>query len=384
MFNLKLFNKRSSAGGAGKAAAITLAISVIALAYTASARAQDVQIVLVNGGQVVSDGATVSGSVGIAAQTTNSVLWVNYYVDGQYEYSSPPWEYHWDSTGASNGPHTITVSGFDSNDNQVGTQSDTVNVANGGGSVSGSPTAASTSSGNAPSYFSTLPPGASLPSESQCAAWVLSVPSTELQPSNATANQTTPTSDELNSFHSNPTFIDDLPTADFQNIDGNFTGTTDQIIRWAACKWGLDENAMRAEAWEETTPPNEAWAQSQTGDWRTDPSQCQAGNWNGWDGSGCWQSYGIFQIKPLSWNVWPEVRDSTAFNADFRSGYQRACMNGDVAGLGGGYPGDSGTDNRFWGCMGEWYSGNWNDSGAQNYISLVQQLMNSQPWLALE
>jgi hypothetical protein len=360
-----------------------LAVCAIALGSTSGAHAQDVQIILVNGGQTVSDGANVSGVVGVAAQTSDAVLWVNYYVDGQYEYSSPPYEYDWNSAGASNGPHTITVTGFDSNDNAVASQSDTVNVAN-GSSVSGSPT--SVSSSDAPSYFSTLSPGASLPSESQCAAWVLSTPSTELQPDNATANQTAPTGAELSNFHSNPTFIDDLPVADFQNIDGNFTGTTDQIIRWASCKWGLDENAMRAEAWQETTPPDQAWAQSQLGDWRTDPSECQAGDWNGWDGSGCWQSYGIYQIKPLTWNVWPEVRDSTAFNADFRAGYLRACMNGDLRGSGigsNGYPGE-GTDYRFWGCMGEWYSGSWYDSGAQYYNSMVQEWVNSQPWLALE
>lgn len=368
---------------AARALAIMLAASAIALGRPARARSQDVQIILVNAGQTVGDGATVSGVVGVAAQTSPSVLWVNYYVDGHYEASSPPWEYHWDSTGVSDGSHTITVTGYDASHNPLASASDTVNVAN-GSSVSGSPNGSSSS--GAPSYFSTLPPGASLPSESQCAAWVGATPGKELQPGNATANQTTPTSSELSGFHSNPTFINDLPVADFRNIDGNFTGTTDQIIRWASCKWGIDENAMRAEAWQETTPPDEAWAQSQLGDWRTDPSECQAGDWNGWNGSGCWQSYGIYQIKPLTWNVWPEVRDSTAFNADFRAGYLRACMNGDLRGYGitgSGYPGE-GTDYRFWGCMGEWVSGGWYDGAAQSYNSMIQQWMNSQPWLALE
>jgi hypothetical protein len=348
---------------------LPLIVTAILLINAKPADAQAVQIRLINGGQVVSSGATVSSTVGVVAQTTNSVIWVNYYVDGKYEFSSPPWEYHWDSTSAANGSHTITVTGYGSNDSVLGTQTVSVNVANGAGG---------------PSYFSTLPVGATLPSESQCASWVLSRSSTELQPSNATANHTTPSAAQLNSFHSNPTFIDDLPTADYQNIDGNFTGTTDQIIRWASCKWGLDENAMRAEAWEETTPPDAAWAQSQLGDWTTNESDCQAGAWDGWNGTGCWKSYGIYQVQPLTWNVWSEVRDSTAFNADFRGGYLRACMNGDVNGLSNGYPGDSSTDSRFWGCMGEWYSGNWNDAGALYYISLVQKWFNSQPWLSLE
>ena len=31
-------------------------------------------------------------------------------------------------------------------------------------------------------------------------------------------------------------------------IDGNFTGTTDEIIQWAACKWGVSDDLVRAQA----------------------------------------------------------------------------------------------------------------------------------------
>jgi len=56
--------------------------------------------------------------------------------------------------------------------------------------------------------------------------------------------------------------------------------------------------------------------------------------------------------KASEWNIWPEVRDSTAFNADFRGGNLRACINGDIRGLDNGYPyGDTYTG--LWGCMGE-------------------------------
>jgi hypothetical protein len=315
-----------------------------------------------------SAGATVSGTVPFSAQATGSVSWINYYVDGNYVWSSPGYTYRWNASGS--GSHTLSVTGYDTNGSQVGQASIQVTV---GGSSS------SSSSGSGPSYFSLQPVGASLPSADQCAQWVRSRDNTELQPSNATANQTTPTWSQLQSFHSNPTYINDLPLSDWAGIDGQFTGTTKQIIRWAACKWGLDENAMMAESWEETTPPNAAWAQSQVGDWRTDITQCQAGNWNGWTGSGCWQSYGIFQAKPLTWNIWPEIRDSTAFSADLRSGYMRACINGDINGLHNGYPnGDS--NYRFWGCMGEWFSGYWYDSGATYYNGLVQNYINLLPW----
>jgi soluble lytic murein transglycosylase-like protein len=31
-------------------------------------------------------------------------------------------------------------------------------------------------------------------------------------------------------------------------VTGNFRGTTDEIIRWAAWKWGIDEDLLRAVA----------------------------------------------------------------------------------------------------------------------------------------
>jgi len=53
------------------------------------------------------------------------------------------------------------------------------------------------------------------------------------------------------------------PAADTfaRRIDGNFTGTTDEIIRWGACKWGFDEDIVRAVAVNESY-----WRQSQLGD----------------------------------------------------------------------------------------------------------------------
>ena len=129
----------------------------------------------------------------------------------------------------------------------------------------------------------------------------------------------------MSTFHALPLWQGEALTADFARVDGDFTATTDQIIRWAACKWGLDENALRAEAWYETN-----WIESSRGDKRTDATQCQTPNWNGWDGTECWQSYGMFQAKVFDYNIWPEGRDSTAFNSDFRAAYLRACMNGDM------------------------------------------------------
>jgi hypothetical protein len=41
----------------------------------------------------------------------------------------------------------------------------------------------------------------------------------------------------------------------------------------------------------------------------------------------------------------------------------------------------NGEDYALWGCVGSWFSGQWYDSGAQNYIAKVQTDYESKPWL---
>ncbi len=67
--------------------------------------------------------------------------------------------------------------------------------------------------------------------------------------------------------------------------------------------------------------------------------------------------------------------------------YQRACMNGDISYLADQtptsgyptYPNGSATQ-MLWGCMGDWYSGNWDDSGSLWYVAQIQEYVASQPW----
>jgi hypothetical protein len=35
--------------------------------------------------------------------------------------------------------------------------------------------------------------------------------------------------------------------AQYQRVDGQYTGSTDMIMRWAACKYGIDEDVVRAQ-----------------------------------------------------------------------------------------------------------------------------------------
>ena len=56
-------------------------------------------------------------------------------------------------------------------------------------------------------------------------------------------------------------------SSSFPRATGSFTGTTDQIIQWAACKWGFDEDTLRAQVAKESW-----WTQTNLGDWTTNPA----------------------------------------------------------------------------------------------------------------
>ncbi len=93
------------------------------------------------------------------------------------------------------------------------------------------------------------------------------------------------------------------------------------------------------------------------------------------------------QMKFMDFGGWPLSKDSTAFNVDFRLAYQRACMNGDVSYLGQQTPLDDNPrypygdiNQMLWGCMGDWYSGNWFDHGAVGYISSVKAALADRTW----
>ena len=238
--------------------------------------------------------------------------------------------------------------------------------------------------GTTVAHFGTLAPHAALPTGTQCATMV--APSKwEPRPQNTSYNQNVPgrTALDRHHFYSQPLYNGEALSSDFAAVDGNYVGTTDMIIRWSACKWGIDEDVLRAQAVNES-----GWVQNFAGDWKTDKSLCQRPFWNGWNGSGCDQSYGLFQIKVYDYNAWPEADSSTPFNADFHGAYTRACLNGDIGYLAGttnratgnSYPG-GGTSELLWGCIGDWFSGSWYDPDARSYISQVQQILVAKRWL---
>jgi autotransporter family porin len=161
-----------------------------------------------------------------------------------------------------------------------------------------------------------------------------------------------------------------------QQMTGNFTGTTDEILQWVACKWGVPVDVVRAEAVVESN-----WNQGTQGDQTSDQSVCPPGTWNG---ASCHQSYGILQIMyQYNASAWPMSRDDTAFSAEYTYGIIRACYEGWAVYLSGltpqpGYPVYHAGD--LWGCLGRWYSGGWYDQDAIDYIAKVKAVYDQKPW----
>jgi soluble lytic murein transglycosylase-like protein len=103
-----------------------------------------------------------------------------------------------------------------------------------------------------------LVPGAPLASESNC---VMAVNASPITTENAPWNSNDGTGWNSNLPPENPIpsyFYDyapcctELPKSDFSSVDGNYSGTTDDLIRITACKWGIDEDYIRAQAWIES------------------------------------------------------------------------------------------------------------------------------------
>ncbi|NUT37305.1 MAG: sigma-70 family RNA polymerase sigma factor [Hamadaea sp.] len=203
------------------------------------------------------------------------------------------------------------------------------------------------------SRFGLLPPGAKLPSGAQCATAVRAKPIRENKGVNATANKTT--------GHTVPG-----ASAPLTRVDGKFTGTTEQILRWAACKWGIDEDMVKAQAAIESW-----WHMDNKGDYGTDPSHCPADHGLGVDGTPgkCPESYGLMQVRyPYNMQAFPGVEKSTAMNADYAYAVWRSCYEGKMTWLNTVERGSQYKAGDAWGCIGEWFAGRWHTVAAVQYV----------------
>jgi hypothetical protein len=240
-------------------------------------------------------------------------------------------------------------------------------------SVSSSPSPAPAPGARAPAHFRTLPPGARLPTGGQCAQWVLARPLAENKGVNRRFNHTT-------GQHVGPAFFQgDAPQANAligPRIDGNFTGTTKEILRWAACKWGIDQNIVFAQAAVESW-----WRQTTKGDFGTDRSLCPPGRRKLNAQGQCAQSYGILQNRyPFEKSSWPGIGRSTAMNADTAYAIWRTCFDGYETWLNTVPEPRAYHKGDAWGCVGRWFSGRWHTPPAQQYIAKVRQYLREKIW----
>jgi hypothetical protein len=238
------------------------------------------------------------------------------------------------------------------------------------------PTTAATRDVTVPVRFSTLPPGASLPSGARCAAWVRARPLPERKGMNRAANQTP--GHRLGAGFFDPSATDPRAAGLAARVDGAFTGTTEQILRWAACKWGVDEDLVRAQAAVESW-----WRQTTKGDWSGDRAACPPGHRLGDDGrpGECPQSYGILQNRyPYERSAWPGINQSTAMNADTAYAVWRACFEGYERWLNDVERGRPYVAGDAPGCAGRWFSGRWHTRPAGDYISKVDGYLHDRVW----
>jgi autotransporter family porin len=221
-----------------------------------------------------------------------------------------------------------------------------------------------------PGHLGTLPPGAALPSSAQCAAQVRAAPpATELRPGNAAPNTT---SGRV------------LPGAKglLGRVDGAFTGTTEEILRWAACKWGVDEDLVKAQAAVESW-----WRMDTKGDWGTDPSRCAPGHNLGTDGTpgSCPESFGLLQVRyPFHKIAFSEAITSSALNVDYAYARWRECYVGEYTWLNSEERGSTYAAGDVWGCVGTWFAGRWHTAAADDYIAKVQDYLEQRIWTSAE
>jgi hypothetical protein len=176
----------------------------------------------------------------------------------------------------------------------------------------------------------------------------------EPRPGNYTPNHRVPTSTELADFRS----LNAAPAWYKDKVTGNFTGTTDEIIQWAAHKWGIDEDLFRAAAVQESW-----WHMSAVGDGGL--------------------SFGLMQIKStVSKGTYPLSKLSTAFNADYYAASFRYYYDGAATWLNSPccFSGTTYKAGDVWGSVGAWFAGRWYTAGAVDYINAVKGRLVNRTW----
>jgi hypothetical protein len=203
----------------------------------------------------------------------------------------------------------------------------------------------------------------------------------EDRPENRAANDYVPTAAQLRAFHAAQKAAADYnpSTAYVTGRPGIADPSTDDLIQWAAWKWGIPTDWLRAEYVVESR-----WEQSTIGDLaRVTPSERRLyprqARINGKDE--VYQSMGITGVKwipyesvgagtePLRWK-------STAFNIDYQAATLRYYYDGDCNWCSAGY-----HAGEAWSSIGAWYSPQpWDNGGALEYIRQVKYALAQTAW----
>ncbi len=272
---------------------------------------------------------------------------VDFYIDGTFVSHNgyAPWNCQYDSSRLSDGPHALKAVVRDTDGNSAYAEVG-INVSNG----RTTPEAAKAT---------TRPVGTPTLSDSAATSRV-SRSAWEPRPNNARENSRIPTEAELARAGQ-----EDRSLGGYRpHITGAFRGTTDEIIQWAAWKWGFDEDVFRAVASLESW-----WDQSSSNDCRP---VCV--------------SRGLYQHKVRNPAAMPTtntlVKESTPFNADYYGAKIRYYYEGNASWLNDPCcsTGVAYRAGDLWGSIGAYYSGAWHDSGAERYIAAVKDYLQRKVW----
>jgi hypothetical protein len=170
----------------------------------------------------------------------------------------------------------------------------------------------------------------------------------EPRPDNRAATHRVPTARQLRSFRRRST----NPYRD--SVDGDFTGTTDEVLQWGAYKWGFSPDLFRAVAATESW-----WRMNTVGD-------------NG-------DSFGLMQMRRPYHCCLPEMAHDAAFNVDYYGSMLRAYFDGRETWLNSAAPAQPYRAGDLWGSVGVWYSGQWHVNDAV-YVAQVQDYIARQVW----
>lgn len=272
-------------------------------------------------------------------------------------------------------------------------------------------------------YFKLVPAGrwSTLPGDATCASRIRRS-TWEPRPSNALPNRTTP---DVAAVHAALAVRPRVAAGGYDarwdkwllpRVTGQHTGTTDENIQWAACKWGLPDNLVRAVADVEST-----WYQDERhasgacvnkrgcGDFFPQPSAasgvyCREIARYGYDYQKdfgarlCPKTFSIIGV--MSWEdpkwgpmrgnqngTFPFNRDSTAYALDYYGSFIRGCLEGWAWFLtgtpksAGGAGSTAAVSDRLSGCVGAWFAGAWRTKDANAYEAQVRRAEASRVWL---